>query len=345
MKTTIIARALFMLLLCGATAGGAVTFDWATVGNPGNGPDDTGFGAVNYVYRTSQHEVTNAQYTEFLNAVDPAGVNPNLGGPDPFLYRSFMSSNANGGIQLDSSAASGSKYQVKTGRENNPATFVSFFDAMRFTNWLENGQGNGSTETGAYTISDGVSENRHPGARYFIPNENEWYKAAYHKNDGVTANYRDYPTATDVELFSDQPPGSGAPTPSNTANVYSDDRVANGYNDGFAVTGSTVFSSTQNYLTDVGAYATSLSPYGTFDQGGNVMEWNEAVIRPSFRGLRGGHWNNSANFTGATNRDIGIPSIEFDYLGFRVAHIPEPGTGLLGLLGVLSVLWWRRIKR
>ena len=31
-------------------------------------------------------------------------------------------------------------------------------------------------------------------AKYWIPTENEWYKAAYHKNDGVTGNYFDYPT-------------------------------------------------------------------------------------------------------------------------------------------------------
>lgn len=33
-----------------------VTFDWATVGNPGNAPDTTGFGAVSYVYRISKYE-------------------------------------------------------------------------------------------------------------------------------------------------------------------------------------------------------------------------------------------------------------------------------------------------
>ena len=41
-----------------------VTFDWVTVGDPG-------FGGVDYSYRISKHEVTNTQYTEFLNAVQP----------------------------------------------------------------------------------------------------------------------------------------------------------------------------------------------------------------------------------------------------------------------------------
>jgi hypothetical protein len=102
-----------------------VTFDWATVGNAGNGPDDTGFGAVSNVYRISKHEVTNAQYTEFLNAADPTGANAWA------LYNSLMSSNVNGGINFNSGAANGSKYQVKSGLDNNPVTFVSFFDAER----------------------------------------------------------------------------------------------------------------------------------------------------------------------------------------------------------------------
>jgi len=101
------AIAFLTLFLCSATAQAVVTFDWATVGNPGNGRDDTGFGAVSYVYRISKHEVTNAQYTEFLNAADPTGVNA------LFLYNSNMSSDANGGINLNSGAVNGSKYQVK----------------------------------------------------------------------------------------------------------------------------------------------------------------------------------------------------------------------------------------
>ena len=39
---------------------------------------------------------------------------------------------------------------------------------------------------------------RHKDAYYFLPNEDEWYKAAYHKNDGVTANYWDYATGAEV---------------------------------------------------------------------------------------------------------------------------------------------------
>ena len=90
MKTTVLTIA--TLAIGCHTAKCEVTFDWATVGNPGNADDTTGLGGIDYTYRISKYEVTNSQYTEFLNAVDPYGFN-SLG-----LYDPKMSSNASGGI-------------------------------------------------------------------------------------------------------------------------------------------------------------------------------------------------------------------------------------------------------
>ena len=333
--------AFLMFLLFSATARAVVTFDWATIENPGNASDDTGFGAVSYVYRISKHEVTNAQYTQFLNAVDPAGNNVLS------LYNTNMSSDATGGIQLNIAAPNGSKYQSKPGRESNPVVWVSFFDAMRFVNWLENGQGNASTESGAYAIGTGLNETRSPNARYFIPSEDEWYKAAYHRNDGVTANYWDYPTSTNAVPYSDQPPGSDAPMQSNTANFFRDDGVSNGYDDGYALTGSTIFSNTENYLSDVGAYTASASPYGVFDLGGNVSEFNEAGDRGIFgslinRRLRGGTWSVGSFLLSASVQSSTSPSGELFNFGFRVASIPEPNSLLLGVVSMLALLQRRR---
>ncbi len=96
-------------------------------------------------------------------------------------------------------------------------------------------------------------------------------------------------------------------------------------------------------MTTVGsAGPLSASFYGTFDQGGNVYEWSEAVISSSFRGLRGGSWNSISVFLAAAFRYSGDPSDEGVDLGFRVASIPEPSTGLLGVLGMLGLMQRRR---
>ena len=70
---------------------------------------------------------------------------------------------------------------------NKPINFVNFFDALRLANWVNNGQGSADTETGAYTLlggtavpSNATTVTRNSGATWFLPSENEWYKAAYY---------------------------------------------------------------------------------------------------------------------------------------------------------------------
>jgi formylglycine-generating enzyme required for sulfatase activity len=321
------------------------------VGNPGNAGDvqrDGTFGAVPYAYRIGKHEVTNAQYVEFLNGVDPTGANALL------LYNTRMNNDDNGGLNFTSGAANGSKYSIKPGRDNNPVVFVNWYDSIRFANWMHNGMGSGDTENGAYTLiggtpipSNGNSITRNPGAKWWLPSEDEWYKAAYHKNDGVTANYWDYPTSTDAVPFSDQATGSGAPDPSNTGNFFKNDNIANGYDDGYAVTGSPTLVPL-NYLTGVGAYNAAQGPYGTFDQGGNVWEWNEALVSlfgSGVRGIRGGGWLDESGTLLASERrgsEVNGPASHRSYGGFRVATIPEPSTLLLGAIAGMSLLWRRR---
>jgi formylglycine-generating enzyme len=322
----------------------AITIPTVPVGNPGNPSDSTSFGSVGYNYRIGKYEVTNAQYVEFLNGVDPIGANTLA------LYNASMTSDDRGGINFNGGAAIGSKYEIKPGRDHNPVVYVSWYDAIRFANWLHNGQGGGDTENGAYALlggtptpSNGNSITRSPGAKWWLPSENEWYKAAYHKNDGVTGNYWGYPTSTDVVPYSDQPPGSDTPDPSNTANFFRNDNVANSYNDGYAVTGSPSLVSSQNYLTDVGAFSSTLSPYGTFDQGGNAWEWNEVTFTgPSFRGLRGGSWGAGAINLSALDRVVFYAADASSLIGFRVASVPEPSSIYLVALGMVAVQWWRR---
>jgi formylglycine-generating enzyme required for sulfatase activity len=341
------------LLAPGSAMAANITIDTVPVGNLGNANDPaTGnqYGGVAYGYRIGTTEVTVGQYTAFLNAVAATDTYA--------LYNANMATNLNiAGIAR--SGASGSYTYSVIGSPDKPVTYVSWGDAARFSNWLHNGQPTGAqnastTEDGAYTLNGATSNaalsavTRNSGAQWFIPSESEWYKAAYHQpaaQGGDSDDYWNYPMGTNSVPYSDQPPGA---TPDNTrvGNFYADDGLANGYDDGFAVTGSTINSSTQNYLTDVGAYTSSSSPYGTYDQGGNVFEWNEALISGSFRGLRGGSWNSDSSFLQASIRVRSDPSNEFNSFGFRVATVPvpEPSTLLLGALGMIGLLWWKRRK-
>ena len=180
--------AIILVVVAGAprAASAVVVFDWVQVGNPGNapdtasncaGPDGTGSpscGSVGYTYYISKYDTTNAQYAEFLNAVDPGGSNTLA------LWNTNMSTDTNnGGISIVSGNASGSMYQANPGFENKPVVYVSFYDALRFANWLNNGQGSASTETGAYTLlggtptpSNGLGVTRKQGGHH-VPPERE----------------------------------------------------------------------------------------------------------------------------------------------------------------------------
>ncbi|HEY3254742.1 MAG TPA: SUMF1/EgtB/PvdO family nonheme iron enzyme [Polyangiaceae bacterium] len=294
-----------------ASAASAVTMDWTSVGEPGNAcdPQSQGcFGAVSYSYNIGTYEVTNAQYAELLNAKaasDPLGLyNTRMGFPAASNY---------GGIARSGSSGSYT-YSAIAGREDMPVNYVSFFDALRFANWLNNGQGNGDTETGAYTLLGGTAlpsnyttVARNAGAAIFLTSEDEWYKAAYY--DPATAGYFDYPAGSNAQTT------CAAPTA--TANRANCNNIAGD-------------------LTNGGSYTGSASPYGTFDQGGNVLEWNETVNFDNSRGIRGGDFFDPGSL-GASDRSSLGPDREFGVLGFRVASIPEPSTGLLLMMGLLGL--------
>jgi len=302
------------LLLVAPLPALGVSIDWVTVGDAGNACDtqiEGCFGSVAEVYRIAKYEVTNAQYAEFLNAVAATDTNA--------LYSSAMGG-ALGGITRTGSAGS-YVYALKAGFENQPVIGVSWYDALRFANWLHNGQpiglqGPGTTETGAYTMTGQYSTTgRTAAATVFLPTENEWYKAAYY--DPVSASFFDYPTGTNTQTACVAPAGD----------------TGNSANCGSAV----------GTLTDVGAYLLSSSPNGTYDQGGNVYEWNETAVNTG-AGLRGGAWDHEASTLGTANRAGTYRYYESSWIGFRVASVvPEPGTGVLVLAGLLGIAGRRRL--
>ncbi len=309
-----------------------VTIDWVTVGDPGNTADTDpfGYGAVGNEYRIGKYEVTIQQYADFLNAKAQS---------DPYaLYNPFMASVLNiAGISRSGSdgsytysviGPSGTTPAGASSPGNRPITYVSWFDAARFANWMHNGQGFGSTETGAYTLANatsGTAPAKNPGARFYIPTENQWYKAAYYMGSGTNAGYWDYATQSDTA------PGNVIGSGANLANYRF-------ITDNFTVTQSASFSGTQNYLTDVGAFTNSVSAYGTFDQSGNVLEWNDLTgAAGSSRGYRGGYYDGTSavDLSSTTRYVSNETSLERPYVGFRLAAIvPEPSTYAMALAGL-----------
>ncbi len=296
----------------------AVTIDWVTVGDPGNvaEPPANGYGAVADAFRIMKFEFTNSQYTDFLNAVDPNGNNPNL------VYNGNIGSDARGGISFTAGNAAGSKYAAKTNMGDKPVNYVSWWDAARVANWLQNGQGSGSTETGAYTLNNatnGTAPAVNPGAQYFIPTENQWYKAAYYKGGGTNAGYWKYATQSDrdptvVNATTVGTGTSGGVSPVTTGNFAN-------YNIGAAWNGQ------NGNVTTVGTNG-GPSAYGAFDMSGNVFEWNDLTgAAGSSRGLRGGYWAFGPFGLSSSARTTFVPAIEGSDIGFRLAsQVDVPST-------------------
>jgi formylglycine-generating enzyme required for sulfatase activity len=277
------------------TSGNEFTINFVNIGNAGNAADTTGYGSVPYEYRMGTYEISQ-------NAIEKA--------------------TASGMANVTAGAWTG----------NQPSADLNWFEAAAFVNWLNTSSGHQAAYDLTFTDSNwsmnlwssgqawtagGENLYRHKDAFYFLPSENEWYKAAYYNPGGST--YFLYPTASDT-----------APAP-----------VASGPSAGTAVYSSAVVPA----IVDS---AGGLSPYGTMGQGGNVWEWNETAADGAntspfeFRAVRGGSWLSSEDALASAGGSLNGPTYEDNGSGFRVAAVPEPSTYALLLMTGAGALWWAR---
>ncbi|MGJ8637916.1 MAG: SUMF1/EgtB/PvdO family nonheme iron enzyme [Opitutaceae bacterium] len=268
------------------------SMEFVRVHNAGNGDNGAGggiysepYGGVGYNFRMSRREVSQ-------DMIDRASISGMVG----------VSAGPWGGDQ--------------------PAADVDWFEAAAFVNWLNTSEGhqaaydltwNGSSwsmnlwpvEVQAPTgVDSGTNGYRHVDARYFLPSEDEWYKAAYHKNDGDTSNYWDHAHASHT-----QPDGIDS-----SGDTIFDIVV----DDGFKL-------SEPKTIDDVGLP----SAYGTLGQGGNIYEWTETAYdgnnnsSSENRAIRGGDWDSSSFIASAGDR----PGTGFfnatNFIGFRVARVAD----------------------
>ena len=279
----------------------AFTLEFTSIGDIGNVADGSGYGSAPYNFRMSTAEVS--------ESVLQRAVNAGLSG-------------VTGGAWMG----------------DQPTAFIDWFEAAAFVNFLNTDRGlapaydlswdGNSWSMNLWTSADawqlgGENLYRHKDAFYFLPSENEWYKAAYYQGGGTNAGYWDYPTQENT-----------APT-----------AVASG-----VVAGTAVYDGQSE---PAGVFNNGgLSAYGNRGLGGNAAEWSESAwdglnnSSSEDRTVRGGDWFGEFDQLASSSRDINAPLYESDFIGFRVASVPEPSTmALILLAGVAARLWHWRLRR
>lgn len=249
-------------------------------------------------YRMGKYEITNEQWNKFISINGPLMGNP----------------------------MSAYDFDADTIGANMPTNRVSWYEVAQFVNWLNISANHqpaykftGTIGMDDYTyvpwnVSDSGYDPSNPfrnsKAFYFLPNENEWVKAAYWNGSFLQA----YATKPGDTLHQ----GDGL---SGTGWNYND--------------GNTGPEGPWN----VGSGIEELN--GTYDMMGNMWEWLESpwskdnFFADATRGNRGGAYGSSAPYLNMSGRYPYDPGHEHYPLGFRVASVPEPATLLILALGGL----------
>ena len=279
-------------------------------------------GDVAYEYAINAFEVTNAVYVNFLNTVDPKGDNHFE------LWSPFMQSEPLGGILKAVTADDGKYYSAKSNFENRPVNFVTTYSAMRFANSLQNANRSHNPadlykfskeiNSGSYTLEgDSATPSnqfpkRNPLARFVLPSEDEWIKAAYYDPTIYTTplnpyHYWFYTTRSNTESIQaiiDLTTGM-----IKNGGLQNDYNVAN-------------YGNSDGTLSVVGT-ADSPSFFGTSDQGGSVVELTDTIsIQDSSQyNVHGGTYEQPGYslWLSATGREP--PTLITDRKGFRVGYV------------------------
>ncbi|MFL0770997.1 MAG: Ig-like domain-containing protein, partial [Prochlorococcus sp.] len=186
-------------------------------------------------------------------------------------------------------------YKAIQGKENHPVTWVNFWDAASFANWLTSG----NTNKGIYDLdSTGKSNNsitrnatEWSNGAVAIASHDEWYKAAYYSGSSTGADgdaYWLYPTQSNSIMSADANYG---------------DRDGDGG------------------LLSVGTYSGKSSYYGTFDQAGNAREWTESIPsnKTTQRLVLGGQFDSKQKHL--KKETYSAPNRSFLRTGFRVTTL------------------------
>ena len=292
------------------TGANQFTIDFVNISGDTN--PSSGYGTVNNDYRIGRFEITNDQWDKFSDSYGVVtGYPPNAYDESPYF----------------------------TGT-NIPNNEVSWYEAAQFVNWLNTSTGHqaaykftGTKGTSNYTFTpwevgdagfDSTNPFRNSNAHYYMPTEDEWFKAAYWNG----TNIQTYATKVGESLHQ----GDGI---SGTGWNYLDDNGTSTWSDDTGL----------NSPWDVGSGSEELN--GTYDMMGNVMEWLESKYpstRFDYLGVRGGASIYGTDDLSSSSDLYGTyPNSEDTFRGFRVASVPEPCSLVLLGLGAV-VLRYRKHK-
>jgi formylglycine-generating enzyme required for sulfatase activity/tRNA A-37 threonylcarbamoyl transferase component Bud32 len=292
-----------------------VEIELVPVGHSGNPADANGFGSVDYEYLIGRHEITIEQYCAFLNQVatsDPHGLySERMAADASALAIMRLGTDGSYTYKVLDEAPVGHMHAGAKLKPRRPIVCVSWASAARFCNWLHNGQGSGSTETGAYALH-GVRDRRVPrekDARFFLPTEDEWYKAAYFDaaHAGSGASYWKFGTRSNDSPSVWKSPGYARWDAESL-------ELANIANWGGGGGGG-------DTLAPVDLFPNAISGYGCHCMSGNVAEWVEPKgdIAESEGIVRGGVWWEGAARPNSEFRVQKAIQTANPDIGFRVA--------------------------
>lgn len=361
------------------------------VDDPENHPDSNSFGSVDYLFQIGKYDITAEQWCALLQAV--ATKSDLYGLFNEQMQKDPASCSIKRTIVVDPATHRNSYcYKIIRKRDGDteakndpdsldrgklPITYVDFYAAVRYCNWLSLGQPNigeeniHSTEDGPYTIQGKIcrahftpsqqayDHSKWPGGLWRLPSEDEWYKAAYYEKatPASESHYWLYSTR------SDSAPYNFIDENYNQPRFDAQGEALNGSiaNANYTFTGDDPLDFTSAYVnkrtmekapyvTPVGAFHYSKGPFGTYDMGGNVMQWvdnrsNERLSNGSLQtvqvtALRGGSWKSDDEHISSTNSEVPIATIinndsgehetsilkySSNDVGFRVACMqPDP---------------------
>ncbi|NBQ18622.1 MAG: hypothetical protein EB070_10030 [Synechococcaceae bacterium WBA_2_066] len=337
-------------------------------------------GDVPYRYEIGQYEITAQQYVTFLNKVDPAGKNPIQPWTGTKLWVDQFSPVENpfsGQINYIVNAKDGDHYRLAAEFwRNKPLVNGNMFHLTYFANSLYNGSTLGvdrsvkasplgfnvQTSTryvelstsildGMYNLNDYIYPFFHRQSLYgyALPSQDEWIKSAYYSPQITSngTNYFYFPTVSSSEPIA----LTTSSTNTDLATVDSLGRVITANlkpGSAYANTASSVLwqppyapdAATNANVVDVGGAGTP-SPWLTYDQGGNVVEYTDTAVPvvagagnnpnnlPAFVKVHGGIanagqyqlWLTSTGTSSPYGQDLGATNTQG---GGRFSFVPDP---------------------